>query len=50
MIQSILEIEDDIVTIFLNREIFEFANFCHNIVAATRSFLCAQTQRTKKRQ
>lgn len=35
MIKTILVIEDDFVTMFLNREILEFANFCDNIVEAT---------------
>lgn len=35
MIKTILIIEDDFVTRFLNREILEFANFCDNIVDAS---------------
>jgi CheY-like chemotaxis protein len=34
MIKTILIIEDDFVTRFLNREILEFARFCDNIVEA----------------
>lgn len=35
MIKTVLVIEDDFITLYLNREILEFANFCENIVEAT---------------